>query len=173
MDTPPENPTPPPSTESTPPPSPGPTPFADNQYAKQYMSNPYGQMGTTHPADMPIAIIIIIFGGLGALLMLFTGLLGGAVSAAGAGSGSGVVAGAGGLIMLYSIIGLVCSVGSIIGAVGMLKAARWGFMIVGAFGLIGAIIGLLHFNPISLIVGAAQAVYCGMRITGQLGGKPL
>ncbi len=170
MDTPPENPTPPPQSEPTPPAG-GPS-FANNPYAKQYMSNPYGQMTNTHPADMPIAIIIIIFGGLGALLMLFTGLLGGAVSAAGAGAGSGVVAGAGGLIMLYSILGLVCSVGSIIGAVGMLKAARWGFMVVGAFGLIGAIIGLLHFNIISVVVGVAQAIYCGMRITGQLGGKP-
>jgi hypothetical protein len=168
MDTPPENPTPPPQSDSTPP-STGPSSFANNPYAKQYMNNPYGQMSSKHPADLPIGIIIIVFSGLAVLGSLALIGLGGATTVAGGGT---AVSAVGGGVAIIGMILLAVSVINIIGAVGILKGARWGFMITGIMSAISVILDIVHLQIVGLIIAGACAAYCFMRLTGQLGGKP-
>lgn len=146
--------------ETTPPPpaepkqSPIPSSIANNQYMKGALDNPYGQIGTSHPADVPVGIILMVLGALSAFWLLRIGFLLGTVLA--------------GMFMFYALIGIVCAVGTGVGGYGIYKGARWGFMLVAASGVIGLVFSVLYMSPMNLVVDVAGAVYCFLRLTGQL-----
>ncbi len=162
----------PPSEPQTPPSeptSPIPPSMANNAYSQQYLSNPYGQMNSKHPADLPIGIVIIVFSGLAILGSIALIGLGGAVGVAGAGTTATAV---GGSVALIGMILLAVSVINIIGAVGIIKGARWGFMITGIMSAISVVLDIFHLNILGILISGAVAVYCFLRLSGQLGGKP-
>lgn len=142
--------------------------YSQNPYANAAMANPYGQMAN-HPADLPIGILIIVVYGLAALAGLL-GFLGGAAV------GAGASASVGGFVMIVSIVLLLVSVLMIAGGAGIIKGARWGFMVCGVMATIGVVLGLFSFagamSVVRLLIGVALAIYCFMRLSGQLGPRP-
>lgn len=135
------------------------------------MGNPYGQVGT-HPADLPIGIIIIILYGLIAIISLL-GFLGGAAVGGSGTVGAGV---AGGSLMILSLILLIVSGLMVTGGAGIIKGARWGFMICGIMAVLSIIVGFFGFNGtiavVRLLIAAALATYCFLRLGGQIGPRP-
>jgi hypothetical protein len=142
------------------------------------------QPENSHPADKPLGIVIIILSALGACGGLALAGLGGFMGAAGGaaatqeGSASGAAA-AGAIGGMTAIIGLVLvavSVLNIVGGVGVMKSARWGFMLTGILSAISALLNLVNFDVkgiLGLAIAAGVAVFCFMRLAGKLGPTPV
>ena len=72
----------------------------------------------------------------------------------------------GGLIVAACILG-------IINGFGIFKSARWGFIMGIALSAVHIILSISSVNFISIIIAVATIIYCAMRLTGNLGPKPM
>jgi hypothetical protein len=132
---------------------------------------------------MAVGIILIVLNAIGACIGGLAVMAGGFIAGAGSSlqgmkdaSGKEVsqqtLQTAGGIALIFGIVWLIACALSIIGAVGILKGLRWGFMLVFVMGIIGVLGSFVPFNPISLVFGLAGAIYCGLRLFGNVGPKP-
>lgn len=78
---------------------------------------------------------------------------------------------AGGVAIIFGIIMLLVGVVAIIGAVGVIKSVRWGLMLTFVLGIIAVLLSVVPFNPIGLVIGLFEAIYCGLRLFGNVGPK--
>lgn len=79
---------------------------------------------------------------------------------------------AGGVAIIFGIIMLLLSAVAIVGAVGVIKSARWGLMLTFVLGILGILFSVVPFNPIGLVICLFEAVYCGLRLFGNVGPRP-
>jgi hypothetical protein len=134
--------------------------------------------------DMAVGIIIIvvnaIFACIGGLAVLAGGVIAGGGTALNEQlraqgqkelSTQGAQA-AGGMVMIVGIIFLIASIAAIIGAVGIIKSAKWGLTLTFVIGLLLVLLSVVPFNPIGLVLGLFQAIYCGLRLFGNVGPRP-
>ncbi len=144
-------------------------------------------VGGIYPKDKTWGIVIIVLSALGICLGLAAGaggaLLGaGGASAAMAGAGATAdgrtaaagLGAAGGLLAIIGFLIAAVSVAQLIGGVGIMKSARWGFMVTGGFAALSILMNLTRL-PTSIIGIAISGVilyYCYSRITGKIGPVP-
>ena len=134
-------------------------------------------------ADLAVGIIIIVLNAIGACLGGLV-VLGGGFLASGAANnmkdaqGNPIVTGnvtqaAGGMVLIVGIVLLIASIVAIVGGVGIIKGVKWGLTLTFALGVIGVILSIIQFNPIGLVIGLFEAVYCGVRLFGNVGPRPV
>jgi hypothetical protein len=132
--------------------------------------------------DLAVGIILIVLNAFGAC---FGGLaLAGGGILAGAGKNMNIqdaqgrqITGEaaqtlGGMAMIVGIILLIGSVLSIIGAVGIIKGIKWGFTLTFVMGVLMVLGSVVPTNIIGIVLGLFGAVYCGLRLFGNVGPKP-
>lgn len=121
-----------------------------------------------------IGILNIVFGSIGALVMLLF-VLGGSLLAAGGaameaemgaeanGMGAATAAG-GGLIMVIGVVGLICWTAMIISGIGVLKLKSWGRTLSMVCGGIVALLSVYSLTQQFSIMNVAFLVYGGLLV---------
>jgi hypothetical protein len=134
-------------------------------------------------ADMAVGVIMIVLNAIGAcfggLALLGGGMASGmsdALKQQMAKQGQNMtdeqLKAAGGAAMIVGIELLLGTILIIVGAVGIIKGARWGFTMTFAVGLILAIASLFPMDLFGLLFGLFGAVYSGLRLFGNVGPRP-
>jgi|GEM_PF-6715949 len=139
-------------------------------------------------ADMVLGILLIIGSGCVGLVSLLAiiggGLMGVRVVAAsgqpgGATSGGAAVAATGTGVMIVGVILLILCIGQLVGAIWMLQSLEKGLRMIMVLGIAGLILGVVSgvmfhsFNFVGIGMGLIYPIYCGLRLGGQLGPKPI
>jgi hypothetical protein len=142
--------------------------------------------GQKFVADLVIGIIIIVFAVCAFLAGIAVLGIGGLAATGGLTAGAGsdqatkeaaaAVTTAGGVAAIWGVLLMAASVGAIAGAIGMIKGAKWGFMLIIIIEVINVVSGFMvsgMTNIFNLAVPAALVIYCVLRLGGQLGPKPV
>jgi hypothetical protein len=139
----------------------------------------------TFPADKPMGIILIVLAAIASCVMLMAVGLGGLVGAAGvAGKSTGAVSSteataAGGMLLVFGLIGLVMCALEIVGGVWITKSLKKGFTLVLIAGLIGLVFSIIggvtggHFDFVGMGLGLIFPGYSAARLFGNVGPKPI
>jgi hypothetical protein len=132
--------------------------------------------------DLAVGIILIVLNAFGAcfggMAIAGGGILAGAgknmdiKDAAGNQMSSQTAQTLGGVAMIVGIVLLIGSVLSIIGAVGVIKGLKWGFTLTFVMGVLMVLGSIVPTNIIGIILGLFGAIYCGLRLFGNVGPKP-
>ncbi len=148
---------------------------------------PDAVVGGVYPKDKTWGIVIIVLSALGLCGSLMIGAGGavlgaagatGALSARGAADGGTTAAGVGAAGGFLAILGFVLAafcLAQLIGGVGILKSARWGFLVTGGFAALNVLLGIFRL-PSSIIGMAISGVilyYCYSRLSGKMGPVPV
>jgi hypothetical protein len=133
--------------------------------------------------DLIVGIILIVLNAIGVCLGGIAAAAGGVLAGGAKGLGeikdpntgrvisTGDAQAAGGLVLVAGIIILILSIVAIVGSVGIIKSARWGLMLTFVLGILGMILSVVSFNIIGIVIGLFEAVYCGLRLFGNVGPK--
>ena len=73
----------------------------------------------------------------------------------------------------FGAILLALAVLGIIDGFGIFKSSKWGFIMGIVIGCIYVLVSVTPFKPLILVLGAASIIYCAMRLTGNLGPRPM
>lgn len=133
-------------------------------------------------ADKVIGILIMVLSVCGVIggvmVMAGMGMLAAATSQAaqqGGQDAAGAAAAAGmfgmtGAILGFAIIAM-CVVSIAVGF-GIMKSAKWGFVLGSIWNGIGTVLNLVSFNVLGLLISGAILTYCILRMSGNVGPKP-
>ncbi|MCH8275881.1 MAG: hypothetical protein IH851_13960 [Armatimonadetes bacterium] len=136
--------------------------------------------GVPFAADKVIGIIIMVLAACGVILGIMLTAGGGLFSEAfeqaaaqeGATAEEAAVAGMMGIgVALAGVLIIVMSGVSIAIGWGVMKSARWAFILGAVWYGIGALLNLVTLNPV-VVIPAALVVYCILRLNGTWGPKP-
>lgn len=137
---------------------------------------PGGYSSGEFAADKVIGIILMILntcGVLGGLMLLLgAGALGPTIEVEGKAISTAGLGLLGGIVLVMSALGIVVGYG-------IMKSLKWGFIggaVVFAINTISNVVQLRDAGAqgmIGLVIAAAGAVYCILRLTGGLGPKPV
>ena len=143
-------------------------------------------VGGVYPKDKTWGIVIIVLSALGLCGSLLIGAGGAVLGAAGAsgalaartadgGAGAATAGAAGGFLAILGFVLAAFCVAQLVGGVGILKSARWGFLVTGGFAALNILFGLIRL-PASIIGIAISGIilyYCYTRLTGKQGPVPV
>ena len=144
--------------------------------------------GGVFTADKIIGIIIMVLSAVCGLCGLvgagILGAVGASLPGMAASGGQGApttqeAAAAAGLLgmgaAVFAVIVIVVSALNIVSGYGIMKSARWGFLFSAILNGVWILFNLPNFvaNIIGIIFSAAILVYCILRLTGNLGPKPV
>ncbi|HTQ10551.1 MAG TPA: hypothetical protein VMI31_10805 [Fimbriimonadaceae bacterium] len=134
-------------------------------------------------ADLVLGILLIIGSICGGFLALGMTVLGGVTTAIGGAAASqpgGLqTAGVGTGVMVVGILILLACIGQLVGAIWMLQSLEKGLRMVMVIGIAGLVLNIVlgvmlgHFNFVGAGVGLLYPIYCGLRLSGNLGPKPV
>src|ERR1044072_7557609 len=118
--------------------------------------------------DLVVGIILIVLNAIFSCISLFI-VLGGGLLAGGSSAlndelrrqgqtvNSDEAKAAGGILIIAGVIWLILCIVAIVGAVGIIKSAKWGLMLTFILGLLLLIMSVVSFNPIGLASGLFEA----------------
>jgi hypothetical protein len=76
------------------------------------------------------------------------------------------------MLIIAGVVWLILCVVGIVSAVGIIKSAKWGLMLTFVLGLLLVIMSVISFNIFGLVIGLFEAIYCGLRMFGNVGPRP-
>lgn len=146
---------------------------------------PDAYVGGIYPKDKTWGIVIIVLSALGLCGSLMVGAGGAVLGAAGAtgavnatADGRAAAAGVGAAGGLLAILGFVLAafcVAQLVGGIGIMKSARWGFLITGGFAALNILLSLFRLptSILGILISGVILYYCYSRISGKEGPTPV
>jgi len=150
------------------------TPGGSPYYRQGGGTQNYGQVG--FPADKGVGITIIVLSSCGLLAAGIIILGGGAMASMGGSlngrnaqelsTGGLGVAAVGGILLVTTLISMAAGIG-------VMKSAKWGFILGAVIYGLSLLGNLVRVNIIGLVIAGSLFTYCVLRLTGKQGPKPV